>query len=325
MNKTKNYPRVLTSIALIFCMLFGLVSVSNAAVYKSRFYPSNAEVYKFLVKPLGSNSRTTFKISPERYTFQIYISDGKSGSSLKKDTLPGWITVNSSNSDYYVATISANTGTSVRSGSIVFTKGSNKYEFYLTQNPFTVQTTTSEAGPNVSSLSFKVAGETKQLYSFPCSLSGNIPDWLTVTQSGNNTCFTLKAKPNINGSIRKCTLKFTMTLSSYEKVTRTVTITQSANSLTGVPSTLGFPKTRTDKTFTVTTGYGTAKATVKTGYNWIEVFQTGNKITVRCNNNITKSARTGYVYVTIGNISKTIKVTQAKGDGIPGPTPVLPG
>ena len=173
-------------------------------------------------------------------------------------------------------------------------------------------------------MNFKVAGETKQLYAtYSCSLSGTIPDWLTVTQSGNT--YTLKAKPNINSSPRQCTLKFTKTLSSYEKVIRTVTITQNGNTLTGVPSTLGFPKTRTDKTFTVTTGYGTAKATVKTGYNWIEVFQTGNKITVRCNNNITTSARTGYVYVTIGNISKVIKVTQAKGDGVPGPTPVLPG
>lgn len=308
MKTTKQCTRILISFAFLFCMLFGMMGIVDAGSYTNTLNPG---------------VRTTRTVTPERHTIKIYISGGKNGSALKRDSLPGWITVNTSNADYYLATITGNTTTSVRRGSIVFTKGSSTYELYVVQNPFIVKTTSGD-GPNVSNVSFKTAGETKDLYAlYSCNLSGTIPNWLTVKKDGNKYSFTAKGNPN--GSTRSCTLSFTKTLSTYEKVTRTVKFTQSANSITGAPATMSFPRLEQFQSFTVTTGYGTVKATVKTGYDWIEVSQKGNKITVFCYNNITTSARTGYVYVTIGDITKVVKINQAKGYGVPEPIGVALG
>ncbi len=303
MKKSVQCSRIFVSFALVFCMLFGMMGIVDAGSYTNTLNPG---------------IRTTRTVTPERHTVKIYISGGKNGSALKKDSLPGWITVNTSNADYYLATITGNTTTSVRRGSIVFTKGSNTYELYVVQNPFIVKTT-SGSGPNISNVNFTTAGGTTDLYAlYSCNVTGTIPDWLTVKQDGNK--YTLTARPNLNGSQRYCTLSFTKTLSTYEKVTRTVKITQFANTLTGVPSTMDFPIDGAEKSFTVTTGYGTVKATVANGYSyWLRVFQNGNKITIHCDRNITTSTRTGYVHITIGDISKTVKVTMAKGYGIPEP------
>lgn len=298
MKKSVQCSRIFVSFALVFCMLFGMMNIVNADISVTLY-------------PLGSNSRTTRTITPERQTIKIYLSDGMSGSAVKRDSLPSWVTVSSSTS-YYIANVQANTSTSARSGSVVFTKGNKTYELYLTQNSFKIKTTSGE-GSNVSSVNFRVAGETKKLYaSYSCTLSGTIPKWLTVTPSSDGKTFTLTADPNPNGSKRTCTLYFTKTLSSSQRETRVVTIYQSPNSITGVPSSIAFTKRIGQNQFTVTTGYGTVTAKNSSNADWLYVFQKGNTITVRCTEpNYGGSPRTAYVQVKVGDITKTITVKQA--------------
>lgn len=296
MTRSIRYSRIFVSIALVFCMLFGMISVVDADI--------SVKLY-----PLGTRSRTTYTLTPDGYTIKIYITGGKNGSALKRDTLPSWISVNTSNADYYVATVKANTSTSTRSGSIVFTKGSNMYELYLTQNAFIIS---SGGSSNVSSVNFNVAGGTKTIRSnYPCiaTIRGNGAEWFDILF--DNYTYYINVEPNYTASKRSFTLKFTKTLATGETITRVVTITQDANSITGVPSSLTFPKTGSNKTFTVTTGCGTVKATVPNNYSsWLEVNQSGNRITVRCKKNASSSSRTGYVYIQLGNMTKKITITQ---------------
>lgn len=299
MKTTKQCTRILISFALLFCMLFGMMSIVDATTYSKTLYP------------LGSNNRGTLTVSPELHTVKIYISGGKNGSSLKKDSLPSWITVNTSYSDYYLATINPNTSTSVRKGSVLFTKGTNKYELYITQNPFLVK---NSSGTVISSLTYKVAGETKTIYTTDtCTCSSSNNDWLTVQTNSGNKSFSIKAKPNPNGSTRSCTLTFTKSLSQYVKVSRTVKVIQSANSITGVPGTRSVSNEKGSFSFTVSTGYGTVKASLSNNYSWLHVSQNGNTVTVSYDANTTlNNTRSGTVLVKIGNITKKCVVTQAK-------------
>lgn len=297
MNKTKTCPRILTSIALIICMLLGMVSVSNAEVYTNTLYP------------LGSNNRSTRTVSPEEHTIKIYISGGKNGSSLKKDSLPSWITVNTSYSDYYLATVKPNTNTSNRSGSILFTKGSNKYELYVTQKAFKI---TNSSGNVVSSLSFKIAGESKKITSnYACSYTVSNQNWLSVSKNGNN--YTLTARPNMTGSKRTCTVTFTKALTQYNKITRVITISQGANYINSTPSKKSVSNEKSSFSFSVTTGYGRVTAKRANNYSWLSVSQNGNTITVSYEANTTlNSTRSGDILVTLGSITKKCTVTQAK-------------
>ena len=296
MKKSIHYSRVFLSIALVFCMFFSMMNIVDAGSYTNTLYP------------VGPNSKNvaTRTLSPETHTIKIYISDGKNGSSLKKESLPKWIKIDSSNSYYYSATIDPNSNTSARKGSIIFTKGTNKYELDITQNPFLVK---NSSGTPISSLGFIVAGETKTIYTtYSCEMKKSDSDWFTVTKNGNN--YTIKVKPNINSTSRKGKLTFTKQLSQNVKVSREVTINQSGNSIIGVPSSKYITDVGKTFSFTVSTGYGTVQAKLGNTYSWLHVSQNGNTITVTCDPNVMLTERSGKVIITIGDIIKTCTVTQ---------------
>ena len=171
---------------------------------------------------------------------------------------------------------------------------------FVTQNPFLVKNSSNAV---ISSLSFKVAGETKTVTTtYDCNPPTGVPSWLKVTKDGN--AYKITAQPNINGSKREFTLTFTKTLSQYVKVSRTVKVTQSANSLTGVSNSRTVKDVGSSFTFTVSTGYGTVKAQLSNNYTWLHVSQNGNTITVSYDPNVMLYERSGKVNITIGDISK---------------------
>jgi len=261
------------------------------------------------LSPVISNNEIAKRIvGPESHTIKIYISGGKNGSSLKTESLPSWIRVDSSNSYFYKATISLNSGTSARKGSIIIFKGTKKYQLDVTQNAFQVKNT---SGTVISALSYEVAGGTKNIYTnYDCTPPAIVPDWLTVTKSGSGNGYTIKAAPNLNGSTREFTLTFTKSLSKAVKVNRTVKISQSANSLTGVSYSRTVKDVGSSFTFTVSTGYGTVKAQLANNYTWLHVSRNGNTITVSYDPNVMLYERSGEVNITIGDIKKSFTVTQ---------------
>ena len=158
---------------------------------------------------------------------------------------------------------------------------------------------------------FASESETRKLYtSFSCNLSGTIPEWLTVKKN-DIYAYTITVKSNPTVSKRSCTLYFTKTLSTYEKVTRTVTITQQGMPIKGVPESITFARSVVDYTFLVETATGHFTATV--GSNcayWINTSKSGNYLTIHLKGNNTLHTRKGYVDILSGNTTKRITIEQ---------------
>ena len=281
---------MLVCFALIFSMLFGMFSISQAASYS------------VTLKPLKSNPRTTLTVSPHEHTITVSISGGIAGSSLK--SYPSWVTVKK-NASTYTVKVTPNTNTANRNGDVVFTKSTDTYELHITQTPFVVK---NSSGAVVSSLNFKVAGETKKLItSQTCTQSGSVPSWAKLSKSGNT--YSITASPNVNGSSRSFTLTFTYTTTDngYNKIQRSVKITQGENSLTGVPG---------DKTysygggsFSFTPSAATGSIDISTLPSWLTKSKSGNTYTIKCSAN-SGAFRSAIITVSVGNIKKSFTVKQ---------------
>lgn len=295
MRNSTHKLRGLISFALLICMLFTMIGVSEAAT-------------AIKLSPLGSPTKKT--VNPKSgHEFTVSFSKGINGVTLDT-TPPSWISAKKSGSNYIVKVTQANTTSSARVGSVVWkqTVGGQtyRYELKITQDAFHVKDSN---GTFVSTVKYKVGGESKTLTAnYACSLEGTLPSWLKKSQSGNN--YTFKADPNPNGSERSCTLTFTYTISSTLKVSRAVTFKQSANSLINVPGNKTFPNTKNTFDFTVTTGYGTVNAS-STNTKWLHVTRkSGNTFTVTVDANTTDWERGANITLKIGDITKQFNVKQ---------------
>jgi hypothetical protein len=297
MKKTTKYLRKLTSFALLFsmllCMLSALTEVTHAATSVS-------------LSPLGSPTKKT--VDPRKgHEFKVSFSQGTNGLSLEQ-TPPSWLSATKSGANYIVKVTGANTGTSDRTGSVVWkqTVGGKtyRYELKITQKAFTVS----------SPVSVPVSGLTQPIttnYPCTCTFTKYTNDWLTMTNSGN-TSFKFVASPNTTGSSRSRTITFTYQLDTYNKVVRTITITQKANYITGVPGNKSYSNRGGSFDVSLSTGYGTVSIELS-DWSWLHVKnRKGNSFTIVVDPNTTViDGRSGVVSITYGSMKKDITVSQA--------------
>jgi len=219
-----------------------------------------------------------------------------------------WLTVKRY-STYFTMSVTANTSTSSRSGTVTVTAGSLSKTIKVTQAGATptlsVNTTTWSPG-SAATTSGQVSPTTN--YS-SWAVSSNATSWLTVKRY--STYFTMSVTKNTTTSSRSGTVKVTAgTLSKTIKVTQAgATPTLSVNTTTWSPGSAA-----TNKAVTVTSNISWK---VSSNASWLTLSKSSGSgngsftVYVKANTNIS-SSRSGKITVKAGSITKTINVTQAK-------------
>ena len=298
MKKSKKYLRKLISFALLFSMLFGMLSVLTEVTHAA---PTSVTL-----TPLGTPRQTT--VDPRSgHEFKVSFSKGTNG--LKLDhTPPSWLSATKSGSNYIVKVTSANTGTANRTGSVVWTQTISgttyRYELKITQKAFTVS----------SPVTVPVSGLTQTIttsYPCTCTFTKITNDWLTMTNSGN-TSYKFVASPNTTDSTRSRTITFTYQIDTYNKLVRTVTITQKANYITGVPSNKSFSNRGGSFAVSLSTGYGNVSVEFS-DWSWLHVQnRSGNSFTIVVDPNTTAiGGRSAVVSLIYGSIKKQFTISQS--------------
>ncbi len=161
------------------------------------------------------------------------------------------------------------------------------------------QTVTKTTGPAASSYTVTLTGASSQ-----AQLRGK-SEWISYTKK--NGKYEITAAFNPNASTRKGSIMF------YEgNKTWTLQINQTSNSLTGVPTSYAVSNEAKTYSFNVTRGAGPVKSD-SSNKAWLTTYVSGTTVyyTVKANETGT-SSRTANLTVTVGNITKTCKVTQNK-------------
>lgn len=226
-----------------------------------------------------------------------------------------------SNNGSVLVSVTGNTGTAPRTGTVTFTGGGFTRTVSVTQAAATANTLT--VAP--ASLSFTSAAG-----SSPVAVTSNVA-W---TATRDQTFITVApASGSNNGSVAVSVSANTGTTARTGTVTitgggiaRTVTVTQaapSANTLNVSPTSLTFTSGAGSSTFSITSN---ASWTISDDQTWITTTPTAGSnnanVTVTVTANTATAARTGTITVTGGGITKTISVTQSGTAATPCSNPV---
>jgi uncharacterized protein YjdB len=161
-----------------------------------------------------------------------------------------------------------------------------------------------------STLEFVAGGESKTftVTSNIIWTVGSNASWATASPSsgsGNGTV-TVTAVANTTGSSRTATITLT-----GGGITQTVSITQTATTLTALPNTLSFIAAGESKTFTVTSN---ANWTVGSNASWATVSPSSGSnngtVTVTATANTIGSSRPATITLTGGGMTQTVSITQ---------------
>lgn len=189
-----------------------------------------ARPYVITLSTNGSTPTSSLSISPSSYSFDSYSSSGNisvtCNSSWSVSKSGSWITLNTlsgSNNGIVYYSISENTSSSSRSGTITVTAGSISRTCTITQSGKTVQTSLSISPSSDSFDSYSGSGS----ISVTCNSSWSViksGSWITLnTQSGsNNGTVYYSVSANTSSSSRSGSITITS-----GSISRTCTITQS--------------------------------------------------------------------------------------------------
>ena len=254
-------------------------------------------------------SRKDLSVLQEADSITVTLSGRKGTVTLKGK--PTWVTApSSSTSNKITISVQKNTGSSIRTGDVVYQDASDNklYTLRITQDKYSI-------GTSVGSITLPVTGAGKSI-----TVSANGPitytksNWITVTQTSSTTSngqyiksYTISASANPNGTAPSGYVEFV----SGGVAKKRVSITQSANTISGVPASKSVGNEATSFSFTVTVGTGTVTAS-SSNTSVARTSVSGNRVTVSTYANITNTSnRTSTITVKAGNVSKSFVLTQA--------------
>jgi mannan endo-1,4-beta-mannosidase len=228
-----------------------------------------------------------------------------------------WITaspVSGTSNGSFTVSVTANTGTAARTGTVTVTGGGLTRTVAVTQAaPAANNLTLSQ-----TALSFATAASSSAV-NVTANVSWTVTDdqtWITAspTSGSNNGSFTVSATANTGTASRSGTVTVT-----GGGLTRTVAVTQAgttASTLTVSATSLSLASGASSGTFGITSN---VSWTVTDDQTWITVSPASGSnnatVTVSATANTATTARTGTVTVSGGSLTRTVSVTQAAATG----------
>ena len=207
-----------------------------------------------------------------------------------------WITATKKSSNYLQISVSANLGSTSRSGSVVLESGGDKRTITITQSgnyinagtSCTLDTVGTQTSMNVSSgLSF--------------TLGSPSASWLHVSKSGS----TVYISADVNYGLQR-SADFNIISGS---VSKKVTVTQSGNYVT--PSSGSWNPSAAEQSTTISVSTGVGSFNVSCSASWLTVTKNGSSVVITTSVNASTNKRSATISLSSGNMGSSISVTQS--------------